>query len=467
MLNIGDKIRYKTDFVDYTGFILTLKFAGEGARRVRMCIIDNCERAVGMIGFHVPYDNVSVGEDVSVDIEGYQETFTITKLDDGEEFYNNYARIGTKIIANDCLGRFDRQPLIITGYAYSDADSGIYYVASLEDIQMAERMDAASKFYIKPRHVTCIDGSYITPRLPEYMICPRCNHEFEYYDGEIMCPTCIKREYVTPYHRFAPPIQFFSLKNANAKKYFGVELEVELGGENDSTAGEIVRLMRRKDDSLFAYVSHDGSLNSGLEIITQPATIGYHRSLEGEYSNLFRKLVRDGYRGHNCQNAGIHVHVNRDYFGDTEDEQEIGIAHLLLIVEKFWDEIKIFSRRDYDKSSRYTRKVLSDDYDNDHRWDSYDSIGNYLGRYNKTGDHNAHYYAVNVANPNTVELRMFRSTLNVNTFMCILEFVNSLVEAAKNKTTQDIFDMTFNELLNQRTREYYNSRLELRKFEEV
>ena len=151
-----------------------------------------------------------------------------------------------------------------------------------------------------------------------------------------------------------------------------------------------------------------------------------------------------GYQSHNTNTCGIHVHFNRDFYADNE---ELYLSRLLYLVTKFWEEIVIFSRRRRSRLNRYSKKPD-------------DSIPNYLRSWNKTCDHEGHYYALNIINEETIEFRMFRGTLNILTFHCILDFVNAIVRAAKEKTAEDIQKMKFEELLSPMAMEYYKSRLE-------
>ena len=41
------------------------------------------------------------------------------------------------------------------------------------------------------------------------------------------------------------------------------------------------------------------------------------------------------------------------------------------------------------------------------------------------------YYAVNLSNHTTIEFRVFRGTLNINTFMATLQFVESVIQFIK------------------------------------
>ena len=351
MLKIGDKIKYFYRLDASTDGYLISRVSSTRNTKWRVLCVNENNNPIGIRSFYTVTRDIEIGVGMyasfpeSIDMP----EFKIKKLDDGEEFFELYYHIRDRIISRNCLGRYDGQPLIINGYAYSDTTGNLYYIVSIENAPE----EANGEYYVQSNLAEWISDDYVVPVVPEYRVCNRCGSEFAYTGGELMCPTCATREYITPYHRYAPPIQFFSLDNKRAKKYFGVELEVELGGEYDSNAAEVVRSMRRDNGDLFAYCSHDSSLQNGFEIITQPATLGYHQSLEEDYEKVFKMLVSKGYRGHNCPNAGIHVHFSRNYFGEGEDE-EYNVTKLLLLVEKFWEEIKIFSRRDYEKSKSYT-----------------------------------------------------------------------------------------------------------------
>ena len=43
--------------------------------------------------------------------------------------------------------------------------------------------------------------------------------------------------------------------------------------------------------------------------------------------------------------CGLHVHVSRLAFGETEEQQDTAIARVLYFFEKHWEELLKFSRR--------------------------------------------------------------------------------------------------------------------------
>lgn len=150
---------------------------------------------------------------------------------------------------------------------------------------------------------------------------------------------------------------------------------------------------------------------------------------------MFDTLIKDGYVSHDSTTCGLHVHFNRNFYADDE---ELYITRLLYIIDKFWDDVVRISRRNQRRMERYTRKIDM-------------TANDYIRRTNKSGDHDYHYYAVNLINQNTIEFRMFRGTLKIETFMATLQFVNNCIIAAKTKSAEEIQHMEFEELITGRT----------------
>lgn len=126
------------------------------------------------------------------------------------------------------------------------------------------------------------------------------------------------------------------------KRYFGVELEVDEGGESDSNAERVLDIANSGRELI--YCKHDGSLNDGFEIVTHPMTLDFHEN-NMPWAEIMEEAKKMGYLSHQADTCGLHVHVNRTTFGNTENEQEAAIARVLYFFEKFWEELLKFSRR--------------------------------------------------------------------------------------------------------------------------
>src|SRR5690606_4775831 len=57
------------------------------------------------------------------------------------------------------------------------------------------------------------------------------------------------------------------------------------------------------------------------------------------------------------------------------------------------------------------------------------------------------YYAVNLTNRATIELRLFRGTLKLETFFATLEFADYLAKTAINSTNEEVQHLTWEEFV--------------------
>lgn len=291
-----------------------------------------------------------------------------------------------------------------------------------------------------------IDGKKVCRRCfnKNYRYCENCNAIYAINPenpDETLCPDCAKRDYILPYHHYNPPLDFCGYTMNNKVPYLGVEIEVDEGGQKDKMAKAAMKYMNK--DRMFVYCMRDGSLNEGFEIITQPATLKYHQSQKDNYEAMFNFLISKGYLSHDTQTCGIHVHFNRDFYKDNE---ELYVTRLLYLVDKFWDDIVRFSRRNQRRIDRYSKKVDM-------------PLKEYFIKSNKSNIHDYHYYAINLSNSNTIEFRMFKGTLNIDTFMATLQFVNNCIICAREKSAEEIQRMEFEELITGRVcKNYWKTR---------
>ena len=295
-----------------------------------------------------------------------------------------------------------------------------------------------------------------------YFSCDKCNktterslgHETK--DGRLLCSECNMRHFVLPYHHLYPKVQFYGNNKGNNVPYMGFELEVDRGGESSKKVAQIMPLMNREEKGeIFAYCSHDGSIDNGFEIITQPATMEYHNSIKDVYNRTIQKLKSMGYVSHETYTCGLHVHINRNFF--PPDLEPKALRNLVIMFNRFWNELCVYARRPEWRSARYAKHLPVESFE----------IDEYLHRANKSGQHSWHYYALNIANQDTIEFRMFRGTLNVDTILATLQLVNNMAVLASKMSAEDVNRMKFDELITTKTqRKYWNRRKSIMDFEE-
>ena len=337
--------------------------------------------------------------------------------------------------------------------AYYDPDGGYICeechatnVSVCDDCQCEYWNHEMTEIADRDNYHVCVDC------LPSYYQCPDCGRYFtSLYDGDggEYCRACVvnhplplvdRDNPIVGYHNNHSSAPIFFKTDADVEMpYLGVELEVDTRDgypDNDAIACDILDVMPDN----FIYFESDGSLDNGFENITQPATLAYHESIESNYKKMFTRIRRGGLRSHQTKTCGLHVHFNRNFF--TPDEEEACVARLLYMVENFWDDIAVFSRRSRATIERWANKYNDDPAKVAKNWKD----GSFC--YER-------YHAVNLTNRNTIEFRMFRGTLKYNTFIATLQFCQNLIMTAKTKSVADIQSMQFTDLINTPELEQY------------
>lgn len=114
--------------------------------------------------------------------------------------------------------------------------------------------------------------------------------------------------------------------------HYGIELEIDEGGEYDDNAERILNIGNRINEHI--YCKHDGSLDDGFEIVSHPATLEYHTNTI-PWKKILDEALEMGYYSHNSGTCGLHVHINRAALGESVEEQENTIARIVYFFEKF------------------------------------------------------------------------------------------------------------------------------------
>ena len=275
--------------------------------------------------------------------------------------------------------------------------------------------------------------------------CLDCGERFRYEDDlhEVddgwYCDDCWEdhKPIISDYHTMKDygDIHFYGDESRRDSIYMGFELEIDADHRfnRESIAEE---LQSRFGD--FLNYEKDSSILNGFEIISQPASLSYHMSIMPKYSDAFRYLLDNDIKSHDAGSCGLHIHLDRRYFGHKEDSS---IAKLLYIFEKFRPELMRFSRRTEAQASDWARS-RKQNYGGNGTW-----IKEAVAQSKFYSSYQNRYYAVNLCNNNTIELRLWRGTLNAETFEATLKFTARLAEICKYTRAVDLAKMTFEELL--------------------
>ena len=241
---------------------------------------------------------------------------------------------------------------------------------------------------------------------------------------------------------------YMPYENKNTALLLGAEIEIA-GNTHEPDREEVVKKCIQimngsdSDEEDLIYSTHDGTVQ--IELDTMPCSLEFHKN-KMNYKELFKYLDELGYKGHDCDCAGLHIHANRSYLGDTTLLQQLTISKILYIIEKFNDQICVIARRNNDYSKFVGKGKLED------------SVVELYGRYKNIGKK----VALNLEHRNTIEFRMFKSTLKPETLLLTFEFVKDIIDFAKSINIEKIECIQWDDIMStfsNELRSYYNTRL--------
>lgn len=177
--------------------------------------------------------------------------------------------------------------------------------------------------------------------------------------------------------------------------YFGVELETEVSYGVDY-AGVARKVIELAGD--FCILKSDGSLQNGIEIVSCPCSFEVHKTI---WERLFRQRPT-GLTSWVSGRAGIHIHISKAALSKLQ------LGRMLVFVNAPANDnliTTVAGRAHCDFAKRYPKKVSS--------------YKQSLGKFE----------ALNTIHKHTVELRIFRGTLNYDSFLKNIEFAHALVMA--------------------------------------
>ncbi len=263
--------------------------------------------------------------------------------------------------------------------------------------------------------------------------CGRLVHEAHryYIDDEVCCFYCYNKhwEEERSLHEYSykPEPIFYG----DGRRFLGVELEIDDAGRSEDNAESILNVANRSAKHM--YIKCDSSLDDGMELVTHPMTLDYHLN-HAPWQDIMDTCLDMGYASHNTDTCGLHVHVNRDSFGQSASEQDDVIGRILFFVERFWSELLQFSRRTSYQlqrwAARYGRKGSPKDILDHAKSDS-------PGRYT----------CVNLQNRNTIEFRIFRGTLKYNTLAATLQLVDEICNVAALLSDEEMLGLNWSDFV--------------------
>ena len=235
------------------------------------------------------------------------------------------------------------------------------------------------------------------------------------------------------------PDAIFHSTNKDERLFFGIEIEVEAKDDLRASA-EYAHQLESMD---LAYLKHDGSLNNGFEIVTHPMSHDFFKNEAGDFFAVMEGLrTQQGIRvkSWDTRTCGLHIHISRTGFS--------GGAHMhrfLNLVYSNPDFYSTLAGRTSDQWAKFTdimRKDYVRDANGERIWSEdrgYEIVTKRTFKHKLDMDRNSdRYSAVNTLNRETLEMRIFRGSVNGDTIKSQLDLAHASVEYTRNLTVQDV-----------------------------
>lgn len=211
-------------------------------------------------------------------------------------------------------------------------------------------------------------------------------------------------------------------KSKSKKLYLGIELEVEFPRIQKTK----IRKCVKETNSNWWYAKVDGSLKRGVEFVTHPLTADWLLTHKKEILDKLSTIKSYGAVAWKPGRAGIHIHMSKSAF---TKKHLWNFQRLIYFYPEFtrkisgktwdhladWSDLLIEDVTDLKLKSKHKTNPIRL-RDKMYKW--YDDNNQTYSRPSEPDK----YIAVNLMNKNTVEVRIFRSSLHPATFWRAIEY---------------------------------------------
>ncbi len=300
--------------------------------------------------------------------------------------------------------------------------------------ERCEEYDSGTSFYISDVQESwcegCADGhAYWCEDCDEYNSdgCDRCSDDMS-SDGSRLIHDYSYR-----------PDAIFHSTSKDERLFFGIEIEVEAKDDLRESA-EYAHQLESMD---LAYLKHDGSLNNGFEIVTHPMSHDYFKNEAQDFFAVMEGLrTQQGIRvkSWDTRTCGLHIHISRTGFDGGAHQHRF-----LNLVYSNPDFYSTLAGRTSDQWAKFT-DIIKREYARDNNGDRIpEPEGGYKIDTKRTFKHKLdnernsdRYSAVNTLNRETLEMRIFRGSVNGDTIKSQIDLAHASVEYTRNLTVQDV-----------------------------
>jgi hypothetical protein len=215
---------------------------------------------------------------------------------------------------------------------------------------------------------------------------------------------------------------------------FGVELEMEPRDTSEWDRGEMARIMLKLCGRDRFFVKHDGTVRSGIELVSNPFSWQWLKENKTHMESIFKEVARRKYSATHTGNAGFHVHMTKKAFGTF---------HLYKFIQFYYKPsvqsfVKLISERTHnwryasfrtEDCGAATKRVAK------MKLNMEPSRSTRLTE--STVQHMRHS-AISLMYEPTVEVRIFAGVDTMSRFMKNMEFIKSTYDFTKDAKLSDL-----------------------------
>ena len=226
------------------------------------------------------------------------------------------------------------------------------------------------------------------------------------------------------------PDPIFHSTDDNSRLFFGMEIEVEAPSwEVRRNAAQYAYNKLEVENSL-AYLKNDGSLNCGFEVVTHPMTYDFFMNEAQEFWDTVHGLKEDfGMKSWSTRTCGLHIHISRSGFTNPPH-----LHRFLRLIYSNQDFYQAMAGRSESNWAKFDDAMKFDATNN--KW-----VKSYAHKVaDPTTVNTDRYSAVNTNNRATVEMRIFKGSINTTNVRGALGLAHASVEYTRTMSIQDVKD---------------------------
>lgn len=284
----------------------------------------------------------------------------------------------------------------------------------------------------------------------KYVACIQCGKFIPKDSGRYMCNECDSYIYKKAINNYSlkPTPRFknkLGVERDIGNRYYGMELEFS------NVKPELTKLLFKEQyENRMMYNKSDGSLDCGVEIVTNPCDM---YSMKKLLSSMQEGLDVIKEIPSHTAGAGVHIHVNRKSIG------AITIYKLGYLLNNKWGD------KDLKFLMYLSGRIKS--LDSVELGDNYCHTGSQY-RFKDFGRSGRdRHIALNCNNENTVEFRIYKSTADVEVLKSYIDTTYLLIEFCSSNSIKDIninnfalyiLDHTKNKILLDKVNKYFDTK---------